>query len=199
MATEALSRRDEVLSVAASLFRDRGYHGTSMKDLASGLGILRGSIYAHIDSKEDLLFDIVDRGADLFIARMETVLQTSADAEAKLRMAIEAHVVTVAEQMDASTVFLNDWKFLSPGRRKLIESKRNRYEDMVAGIIREGVASGAFRPDLDHKYALLLVLSAVNWLYQWYDPSGPDGPTQIAAKLSEMILPGITSKDRRAK
>lgn len=191
MATNVGGRRGQVLSTAARLFSDRGYHGTSMQHLAERLGILRGSIYAHISSKQDLLFEIVDAGADRFIAGMREVTSSEADARTKLRRAIEAHVLTVVEQMDAATVFLNDWRFLTGPRRKTIQRKRDEYEGLVRGIIADGVAQGAFRRDLDPKLAAMLVLSAVNWLYQWYDPKGPGSAQDIAAAFGEMIVSGF--------
>lgn len=192
--TERAQRRDELLLAAARLFSERGYHGTSMQHLAQAMGILRGSLYAHIESKEDLLFDIVDRGADRFITRMEEVLALDTTPEEKVRLAIKAHVETVAEHMEASTVFLNDWKFLSEDRKAGIQAKRDLYESLLREIIEEGIEWETFPEDLDPKYAALLILSTVNWLYQWYNTEGPLTPAEIADIFSEMILSGIRKR-----
>lgn len=183
-----------MLSVAARLFSERGYHGTSMQHLAEGLGILRGSLYAHIASKEDLLFEIVDRGADRFITRMEEVLASDDAPEIKLHKAIEAHITTVTEHLEASTVFLNDWKFLSPERRDEIQAKRDLYEELIREIVEEGIEWGVFDENLDAKFAAVLVLSVVNWLYQWFDPNGTSSPQQIAETFSSMILEGFRGR-----
>ncbi|MGH2811190.1 MAG: TetR/AcrR family transcriptional regulator [Actinomycetota bacterium] len=188
------ARRDQVLEVAARQFSNRGYHGTSMQNLAEGLGILRGSIYAHISSKEDLLYEIVNRGADRFITRLEEVIASDAPPEDKLRGAIEAHVSTVAEHMEASTVFLNDWRFLSPERRGEIQAKRDLYEELMREIVDEGIEWGAFDNGVDSKFAGILVLSAVNWLYQWYDPEGSLSSQEIAGRMSDMILNGLRAR-----
>lgn len=195
--TERAHRRDQILQVAATLFSERGYHGTSMQDLAEGLGILRGSLYAHIDSKEDLLFQIVDEGADRFIARMSEVTTSDRDPSEKLRAGLLAHITTVAEHLDASTVFLNDWRLLSPARRKQIGKKRERYEGLVSSIIEEGIEKGSFRSDLDPRFAVLTFLSTVNWLYQWYDPKGPLDAQGIADKFSEILINGFASQPRK--
>ena len=192
--TERAQRRDELLLAAARLFSERGYHGTSMQHLAQAMGILRGSLYAHIESKEDLLFDIVDRGADRFITRMEGVLALDTTPEEKVRLAIKAHIETVAEHMEASTVFLNDWKFLSEDRKSEIQAKRDLYESLLREIIEEGIEWETFPEDLDPKYAALLILSTVNWIYQWYSPEGPLQPADIADTFSEMILSGIKTR-----
>jgi len=190
--THPVDRRERLLEVAARIFSERGYNGASMQDLAEGLGILRGSIYAHIDSKEDLLYEIVDRGADRFISSLQAVAGTDESASDKLRAALLAHVETVAEHMEAATVFLNDWKLLSPKRRKAVVAKRNIYQSLIREIVDEGIRRGEFRKSLDPKFATLVVLSCVNWLYQWYDPKGALRPPEIASQFSEMILKGFS-------
>lgn len=162
-----------------------------MQHVAEGLGILRGSLYAHIDSKEDLLFDIVDRGADRFITRMEEVVTSDAEPAEKVKMAVHAHVTTVAEHMEAATVFLNDWKFLSAERKDEILAKRDLYESLVQEIVEEGIEWGEFPDTLDPKFATIFILSTVNWLYQWYEPKGPMSAEEIAGRLAEMILHGL--------
>lgn len=189
--SERTHRRDQMLEVAARLFSERGYHGTSMQHLAQGLGILRGSLYAHISSKEDLLFDIVDRGADRFMSRMEEVLASDLSPEEKVRLGVLAHVATVAEHPEASAVFLNDWRFLSKDRREEILAKRDLYESLVREVVEEGIEWGVFPEDLDAKLAAIFILSVVNWLHQWYDPSGPLSPDEVADRLSAMILTGL--------
>lgn len=189
--TERAHRRDELFRLAARLFSEKGYHGTSMQHLAEGMGILRGSLYAHIDSKEELLFDIVDRGADRFITRMEEVVASDASPDEKIRLAISAHIATVAEHLEASTVFLNDWRFLNPERREIIQSKRDLYESLIQEIVEEGIEWGVFPETLDVKFAGILILSAVNWVYQWYDPEGPLAPEEIADRFGDLILEGL--------
>ena len=188
---ETTHRRDQLLTAAAELFSERGYHGTSMQHLAERLGILRGSLYAHISSKEDLLFEIVDRGADRFITRMEEVVASEAPPSEKLKQALSAHISTVAEHMEASTVFLNDWRFLSDERRELIQAKRDLYESLVQEIIEEGIEWGVFAENLDPRGATIFVLSTANWVYQWYRADGPLSPDEIASMFSEMIENGL--------
>lgn len=184
-------RRDQMLTAAAELFSERGYHGTSMQHLAERLGILRGSLYAHITSKEDLLFEIVDRGADRFITRMEEVVAADISPADKLRNALAAHIATVAEHMEASTVFLNDWRFLSGERKEIIQAKRDLYESLVQEIIEEGIEWGLFDEDLDARFATIFVLSTANWLYQWYRPDGPLTPEEVATRFSVLIQKGL--------
>lgn len=168
-----------------------------MQDLAQGLGILRGSLYAHIDSKEELLYDIVDRGADRFISRMEEVVTSEVDPIEKMKLAVRAHVATVTEHLEAATVFLNDWRFLSAERRDEIQAKRDLYESLVKEIVEEGVEWGQFPEHTEPKFAAIFILSTVNWLYQWYDPKGPLSPDDVADRLSELILAGLVGEESK--
>jgi TetR/AcrR family transcriptional regulator, cholesterol catabolism regulator len=184
------ARRDDLVRAAARLFSERGYHGTSMQQLADALGLLRGSLYAHIGSKEDLLFDVVDEGAERFLARGRAALAAATAAE-RLRRFLVVHVETAIEHLDAGTVFLNEWRYLSDARRAIVQAKRDEYEAMLTSIIEAGIASGEFRADADVRFAVLLVLSAGNWVYEWYRPGGALGPTQIGERFAELIITGL--------
>lgn len=185
------ARREEMVSAAATLFSARGYHGTSMQHLGDALGLQRGSLYAHIGSKEELLFDVVDSGATHFLARAEEVLASDAFARVKLERFLVGHIETAILHLDAATVFLNEWRYLSEEPRAMIQTKRDRYEQIVRLIIEEGVAAREFRGDADVRFAAALVLSAGNWTYAWYRPGGELGPTEIGKKFAELVLRGL--------
>jgi AcrR family transcriptional regulator len=176
---------------AARLFSERGYHGTSMQDLAEALGLQRGSLYAHIGSKQELLFGVVDQGADRFLERGREALGLRAPASTRLRALLSAHVETAIEHLDSATVFLNEWRYLDPELREVIGAKRDRYEEMVRSIIRDGMVSGEFRTDADVAFAARLVLSAGNWTYTWFRPEGELGPTEIGQRFTELLIRGL--------
>lgn len=184
-------RRAEMIRAAARLFSVRGYHGTSMRDLGDALGLLRGSLYAHIGSKEELLFEVVDEGAERFLERGRKALEMQALASVKLRALLIWHIETAIEHLDAATVFLNEWRYLSPDLQSAIQHKRDEYEGLVRQIIEEGVARGEFRADVDIRLAATLVLSAGNWTYAWFKPGGVLGPTEIGKKFADLILNGL--------
>jgi AcrR family transcriptional regulator len=179
------------VAAAARLFSERGYHGTSMRDLGEALGLQRGSLYAHIVSKEDLLFDVVDEGAERFLARGRAAADAPAPATKRLRTFLAGHIETAIEHLDAATVFLNEWRYLSDGKRAEIEAKRDRYEELLRSIVEEGITAGEFRTDADVRFAVLLVLSAGNWVYEWYRPGGELGPRDIAERFSDLIVRGL--------
>jgi AcrR family transcriptional regulator len=184
-------RRAELIRAAARLFSTRGYHGTSMQHLADALGLQRGSLYAHIGSKQDLLFDVVEEGAEHFLARGEDAVALEGPAAERLRALLVGHVETAAQHLESATVFLNEWRYLSPQPRAEIKAKRDAYEAMLVRIIEEGISAGDFRPDADVRFATLLTLSAGNWTYAWYKPGGDMTPRDIGERFAELIIKGL--------
>ena len=184
-------RRTEMVRAAARLFSERGYHGTSMQHLADALGLQRGSLYAHIGSKEELLFDVVNEGADRFLERGERAFNMNAIAAVRLRRLLVGHIETAIEHLDAATVFLNEWRYLSPDFIALIQAKRDTYESMVRDIITDGIREKEFRADVNVRFAARLVLSAGNWTYAWFRPGGELGPTEIGERFAELLIRGL--------
>ena len=185
------ARRTELVGAAARLFSERGYHGTSMQHLADSLGLLRGSLYAHIGSKEELLFEVVDAGADRFLQRGSDALRRGGSAAQRLSRFLVAHTETAIEHLESATVFLNEWRYLSEDLRTVVKAKRDRYEAMVKEIVADGIAAGEFRPDVDVAMAARLVLSAGNWLYAWYRPDGELSPAQIGESFAGLLADGL--------
>jgi len=184
-------RRVELIDAAARLFSERGYHGTSMQHLGEALGMQRGSLYAHIGAKEDLLYDVVADGAGRFLARGEAAMALPATASEKLTRLLIDHVTTATDHLAASTVFLNEWRYLSPEHRDEIQTKRDRYEEIVRLIVAKGIDTGEFRPDADVRFAATLFLSAANWVYTWYRPEGELAPEEIGRRFADLIVKGL--------
>src|SRR5207244_3871422 len=124
------ARREELTRTAARLFADRGYHGTSLADLAEALGIQKTSLYHHIESKEDLLWEVARAGAEAFHAALDPV-PDGAPAIEKIRLALRAHLQVVGEQLDAATVFTREWRALQGERREGCGAPRRRAGDDV--------------------------------------------------------------------
>jgi AcrR family transcriptional regulator len=191
----ALDRKQQIYSTARSLFHERGYQATTVRDIAGRLNMQAGSLYAHIDSKEDVLWEIVNKAADQFLAAAEPIVASDLPPASRLRALVRAHVRVVAANLAESTIFLHEWKFLGDARRQSIAERRRLYEHLFRQVIEQGIASGDFTPT-DPKMATLLVLSAVNWLPQWYNPSGPLSPDAIADTFCDLVLSGIQDKTR---
>ena len=161
-----MTRRQELSRQAARLFAQKGYHGTSIGDLAEALGVQKGSLYAHIEGKEDLLYETMRDGARAFHAGLDAIPE-QLQATEKLRLALRAHLQVVADQLEVATVFVQEWKYLEGERREEIVAERRRYEERIRELFREGREQSELRTDLDENAAALLFLSAANWAYTW--------------------------------
>ena len=187
----AETRREQIYSTAGALFSRRGYAATSVRDIARELDLQGGSLYAHVASKEDVLWAIVTDAADRFFAAVGPIIALKAPATDRLRGMIHAHLTVVTGQVERATVFLQDWKFLSPTRRETIAARRDEYEGLYRATIAAGIEEGNFTPT-NPKLAATLVLSALNGVAGWYRPGGGLEPDAIASHFSDLLLNGLT-------
>jgi AcrR family transcriptional regulator len=185
------NRKEQIYRTAGKLFSEVGYHAASMRDLARALGVQGGSLYAHISSKEELLWEIVGRAADEFDHALEPIGRSSLPPSEKLRTALEAHMNVVGRNKDWATVFFHEWKHLSHDKHDVIAARRDRIERVYREILLEGVRSGEFRDDLDIKLSAVLCLSSANWAYHWFSPQGRLSAQEVARAFSEMLLNGF--------
>jgi len=182
------TRKAELTREAARLFAERGFHGTSMGDLADALGVQKGSLYSLTGSKQELLFETMREGADVFHAALDAVPEDASAVE-RIRLALRGHLRVVSEQLDVATVFTREWRYLEDDYREQILAERRRYEERWRALFREGVESGDLRTDLDVGAAVLLVLSAANWAYTWLVP-GRD-TDELADRFTAILVDGI--------
>jgi AcrR family transcriptional regulator len=182
------TRRDDLTRAAARLFAERGFHGTSMGDLAEELGVQKGSLYSLTTSKQQLLFETMREGARAFHAALDAVPE-DAPAVERVRLALRGHLRVVAEQLDVATVFTREWRYLEDAHRGEIVAERRRYEERFRALFRDGVESGELRPDLDVSAATLLVLSSANWAYTWLAP-GFDTDA-LTDRFTAIIVDGV--------
>ena len=183
-----MTRRQELSREAARLFAQKGYHGTSIGDLAEALGVQKGSLYAHIQGKEDLLYETMREGAAAFHAGLDAIPEELRATE-KIRLALRSHLRVVADQLEVATVFVQEWKYLEGERRDEIVAERRRYEERIRELFREGREQSELRTDLDEGAAALVLLSAANWAYTWLRP-GVDTDA-LADRLYALLLEGM--------
>ena len=182
------TRRDDLTREAARLFAAKGYHGTSIGDLAEAMGVQKGSLYAHIESKADLLWEVAREGSAAFHAALDAVADEGPVVE-RIRAALRAHLRVVAEQLDVATVFVREWRYLEGERRDEFVTERRRYEERFRALFREGRELGELRADLDDATAALLALSAANWAYTWLRPGSETD--ELADRFTALLLDGM--------
>ena len=163
------TRRDALVDAAARLFAERGYHGTSMADLAEAMGVQKGSLYSLTDSKQELLVAVARDGATAFHMALDRVPDDAPPLE-RIRVALRGHLATVAAQVDAATVFTREWRFLEEPERSAFWRNGGATRRAGTNCSVGRAERGALRADLDVDAAVLLVLSAANWAYTWLRP-----------------------------
>lgn len=183
---EGAGRRAEILRAAGTLFRRNGYHATSMRELARHLNLQGASLYAHIDSKEQLLREIVDRAADAFLASARSVPPHGSPTE-RLAAFIRGHLQVVENEIETAAVFFHEWTHLSEEARRHVIGRRDAYQAHLTEIIAAGVAARQFRVS-DVGVATLLTLSTLNWSYQWFDPAGRMPLNEIADQYVKYVF-----------
>jgi len=188
-----LSRRRAIEDVASELFRAHGYAATSVRDIARGLEIQGPSLYAHVTSKEDVLWAIVDRAAGRFEAAAEAA-SGSATADASghdpiraIAGLVRAHVRVITEDVGAAAVFVHEWRALGAERRAAVLARRDAYERRFRELIEAGIATGDFEMT-DPALAATAVLSTLNGIPGWYRPEGRLPAGRIADHFVDLTL-----------
>ncbi|HET9344441.1 MAG TPA: TetR/AcrR family transcriptional regulator [Candidatus Limnocylindrales bacterium] len=194
---ETGARRREIDEVARQLFHANGYAATSVRDIARALDIQGASLYAHVASKEDVLWSIVDSTATTFERTADAALEDAATADPIDRLAalVEAHVETVTADPERASVFVTEWRYLSPDRRATVAARRDAYEARFRDVIRDGISVGEFR-QTDADLAATFLLTALNGIATWYRPDGRLSADRIADHFVDLVLRALVEDHR---
>lgn len=186
-------RYQDLLNIATLLFARDGYDRTTVRAIADLMGIESGSLYSHIDRKEDLLFSIVRRVAREFFERADAARQQADSSVDLLRRLCRAHMSVMSDSHEACQVYYAEWRKLSPDNREAVVELRERYQQIYRDAIDEGVSNGELQAD-DNRWATLVVLSALNWSWEWYVPAGRLAADEVADSMAAILLNGIATK-----
>jgi AcrR family transcriptional regulator len=191
--------REAILRVATQLFGESGYPATTMRDIAGQVGILAGSLYAHIDGKESMLLEIIEGGINEFLDRVGPAAEGEKQPDARIRAMIKAHVAVVAANPQRTLIVFHQWRYLGEANKALIRERRRKYEDLFTQAIKDGVAAGTFSSDLDRRITVLAILGALNWTPEWLSPDGPVSIDKIGDKLADSLLSGLMARTARRR
>jgi AcrR family transcriptional regulator len=167
------AKEQEIITVAARLFKEKGYRATTLEDIAAAVGMLKGSLYYYIRSKEELLYLVVRDPIRQAYKKLEDIVHSDAPVRTKIAQAIENHLTIFHEHYPHIAVYLHDFHNLT---QKL----------------QQGVKTGELRDDLDVKVAGYAILGMCNWVYRWYNPKGDMSAEEIAAVFTKLTLEGLT-------
>jgi AcrR family transcriptional regulator len=186
-----MRHKTDILAIAGELFSERGYHGTSMRELARTLDMRGASLYSHVKSKEQVLWEIINHIADQFLEHARSVPHDISPAQ-QIALLARGHLDLIAQDLHFATVFFHEWKFLEPPLRDRIKAKNDEYEAYFRRAIGQGVQQGIFHVTDTH-LAALFVLSALSWTYQCFEPEGNLTLERLANHYIALILQALGS------
>ncbi|MDO9535353.1 MAG: TetR/AcrR family transcriptional regulator [Bacillota bacterium] len=179
-------KREEILDAAAKLFKKKGYIGTSIRDITSAVGILRGSIYSHFESKEQIFLKILHRGVDSLLNGAEDIIAKQLSPIDTLRDLIQNHLMHIMENNNSLVIFMQDGENIQAEQITHYMEKRDRYENILRNVLEEGIKEGVF-PELNIRFTGFALLGMCNWVIHWFDPKGPNSPEEISKYMSSLI------------
>ncbi|WP_139984118.1 TetR/AcrR family transcriptional regulator [Nocardioides litoris] len=188
----AASRREELLAIAARLFAEQGFRGTTVRHIADAAGILSGSLYHHFDSKESMVDEVLRTFQDELFGQYDEILRSDADARTKLERAVEVSFAAIDQHPHEVAIFQNEAAHLGAFERFAYLAERNAQSRQVwITLLTEGVASGALRADLDIEVIYRFIRDTVWVAVGWYRPGGKLTHTDIARQYLTILLDGI--------
>jgi AcrR family transcriptional regulator len=186
-----LDSRQEILRTAARLFQQRGYDATSMNDVAAALKLSKGGLYHHFQSKDEILFEIMNHAMDITQERVINPARDVPDPEDRLRTLIRLHIGIVLSPRDREiTVMLHENHPLPPALRKRINSRKKEYIHFVETLIADVQKSRQSHNRISPRAAAFALLGMINWIYQWYKPEGELQAPNLVPQFTDLIFGG---------
>jgi AcrR family transcriptional regulator len=182
--------REDILDAAAQVFRQKGFHGASMSDIAGALDVQKASLYHHVKSKQEILLALLDRALGMLTDHIATIASQDISADQKLRLMIRAYLSALAENADLTAVLLFEHRSLDKKSHTRHVPQRDKFEGLWRDVLNEGVRTKVF--DLkDTGLAARALMGVMNWTLTWYHPDGEKSIEQIADEYSDFVLKGM--------
>ncbi|OGL16097.1 MAG: hypothetical protein A3K12_06575 [Candidatus Rokubacteria bacterium RIFCSPLOWO2_12_FULL_71_19] len=184
--------RERILAVSGRVFNQRGYHGTTLDDIARALGVTKAALYYHVKNKEELLFQCHQLALDIGMEGFHRALAQPAPPDEQLRVALAHYIEGMADQLKGTVVLLEQGA-LTPRHHRRIVRSRDEYEQALRKMIAGGITAGVFVP-CDPKLVGFAILGAVHWIPKWYHPAGSSPAREIAEAFAAYLVRGLTKQ-----
>ena len=184
--------RERILAVSGRVFNQRGYHGTTLDDIARALGVTKAALYYHVKNKEELLFQCHQLALDIGMEGFHRALAQPAPPDEQLRVALAHYIEGMADQLKGTVVLLEQGA-LTPRHHRRIVRSRDEYEQALRKMIAGGITAGVFVP-CDPKLVGFAILGAVHWIPKWYRPAGSSPAREIAEAFAAYLVRGLTKQ-----
>ena len=188
----SMSKEQEIIAVAARLFKEKGYRATTLEDIAVAVGMLKGSLYYYIRSKEELLYLVVREPVRQAYKKLEEIVNADAPIKSKIAQAVANHMTLFHQHYPHMAVYLHDYHHLMQKLQKDSIETPKHYQRLWATLLQQGIDAGELRTDLDVKVTGYAILGMCNWVYRWYNPEGKLSAEEIAAIFSTLVLDGLS-------
>jgi TetR/AcrR family transcriptional regulator, cholesterol catabolism regulator len=185
------SKEQEIISVAARLFKEKGYRTTTLEDIAAAVGMLKGSLYYYIRSKEELLYLVVRDPIRQAYNKLEEIVNADAPVRTKIAQAIANHMTLFHQHYPHIAVYLHDYHHLMEKLQDNVIETPKHYQRLWAALLQQGIDSGELRQDMDVKVAAYAILGMCNWVYRWYKPTGKLPAEGVADVFTKLVLEGL--------
>jgi TetR/AcrR family transcriptional regulator, cholesterol catabolism regulator len=190
---ERADRRAELIDAATEVFWRKGFTAASVRDVADKVGVLKGSLYHYIDSKDALLFAIFDESHEQASRIVADVAALKAPPLERLRIFLQRYLEWYLVNVEQVSVYFREWKHLTEPRREIVQRQRAAFDDLARGLLDEAQGNGEIDAGLDVGYATFFVLGALEGAGDWYRRDGPATPQHIAAEYARMAVQLVTS------
>jgi AcrR family transcriptional regulator len=182
--------REDILEAAAQVFRQKGFHGASMSDIAEAVHLQKASLYHHVSSKQEILLELLDQALKLLLERISAIVAQDLSADQKLRQMISEYLRILDENLDLAAVLLFEHRALERRQHARHVPNRDKFEQLWRGVLAEGVEAGVFHCE-DIPLTVRALLGLMNWTITWYRSDGKKNIQQIADDYSNLLLNGL--------
>jgi AcrR family transcriptional regulator len=183
-------QRAEIVQAAAQIFREKGYHATSMQDIADAVHLQKASLYHHIESKQEILLEILNHALDRLTTEISAVVDSDHSPTEKLRLALRAYTTILTEDRDLAAVLLLEYRGLDSKFLARHISRRDQVDRLWRRIIQSGIDTGEFR-SVDPAMTSFALLGVQNWMITWFHQNGRLSPIQAADGFTDLFLRGL--------
>jgi TetR/AcrR family transcriptional regulator len=184
-------KRQEVLREAAASFNFKGYHATSLTEIATSLGVTKAALYHYFPNKNSLLAACFEQAMDVAFASLERGRKQGKNGRDRLMLTISGYVSQLIDELNCCVVLMEE-QALKPGDRAKLVRQRDRFERSLRALVREGIEDGSVVP-CDPKLAIFVILGAMNWVPKWFKPTGAWTPAQLTVALSQIFERALSS------
>ena len=187
--------RADILDAAAQVFRQKGYHGASMADIAGAVNLQKASLYHHVSSKQEILLALLDRALEMLTEHISAVTSQDLPPDEKLRQMIHAYLSALTDNIDLSSVLLIEHRSLEKKLHARHVPYRDKFEGLWRDVIKEGAKMGVFACD-DPALMVRALMGIMNWTITWYRPDGEKSIDAIADEYANLLFKGLLAKKK---